>query len=173
MRSTGDSYKILFVCMGNICRSPSAEGIMIKLVERESLSGVIEIDSAGTIGFHAGHPADARMRAAASKRGYELLSRARQIRQSDLRDFDIILAMDEENYRDIISLAVGESEKKKVFLFCEFCSTHRDKIVPDPYYGGTDGFEKVLDLLEDGCAGLLLHAKERLGGRGQVGQIRE
>ncbi|RFC43043.1 MAG: protein-tyrosine phosphatase [Verrucomicrobia bacterium] len=146
--------KILFVCLGNICRSPAAEGVMTKLVTEAGLEQVWEIDSAGTIGMHAGNPADVRMQTAARKRGVALTSRARQIWTADLDRFDLILAMDRSNFGDI-GLLAGKSRRAEVALFCEFCTRHREIEVPDPYYGGPEGFEKVLDLLEDGCAEIL------------------
>jgi protein-tyrosine phosphatase len=145
--------KLLFVCLGNICRSPAAEGVMAKLVADAGLRSQWEIDSAGTIGIHAGDAADARMRGAARKRGYDLTSRARQIRAHDLDEFDLIVAMDRANLADIRRLA--KTSKAEVVLFGSFCTRHSQEEVPDPYYDGPEGFELVLDLLEDGCAEIL------------------
>jgi len=140
--------------MGNICRSPAGEGVLRALLEQEGLDHV-EVDSAGTIGFHSGNPADARMREAAAGRGYHLSSRARQVQAADLDRFDLILVMDEENYQDVLALAETGEQRARVRRFCEFCRDHNETDVPDPYYGGPDGFEQVLDLLEDGCRGVL------------------
>ena len=147
--------RLLFVCMGNICRSPAGEGVMRALAEKARLAGALEIASAGTIGMHAGAPPDARMRAAAARRGYALVSRARQITAADLDAFDLILTMDEENRRNVLALAKTDAQRARVRRFVDFCSKHADAEVPDPYYGGEEGFEHVLDLLEDGCEGLL------------------
>ena len=148
--------------MGNICRSPAAEGVFTSLINDEELEDRVEIDSAGTIGFHAGNPADARMSAAAANRGYKLTSRARQIKGKDLNKFDLVITMDDENYSNVLALASNEKEREKVRNFCDYCREHTDTSVPDPYYGGADGFEHVLDLLEDGCANLLKDVKKKL-----------
>ena len=145
--------RVLFVCMGNICRSPAAEGVFRKMVAGAGLSDAFSIDSAGTIGYHAGHAADSRMRAAAAKRGYTLDSRARRIEQLDFEDFDVIVAMDDDNYRDIRAMDPGQGAR--VVRMCEYGSRHGHDEVPDPYYGGASGFEDVLDILEDACAELL------------------
>ena len=157
-----DSFKLLFVCMGNICRSPAAEGVMRHLVAKADLESRIHIDSAGTGGWHTGARADHRMRTVASLRGYDLTSMARQVKESDLEEFDLILIMDEQNRRDLRDFDRGRKHDAKVRFLCEFCTVHLEKEVPDPYYGGTQGFENVLDLLEDGCAGLLRHVQSRL-----------
>ncbi|MFA6288268.1 MAG: low molecular weight protein-tyrosine-phosphatase [Opitutaceae bacterium] len=146
---------VLFVCMGNICRSPAGEGVMRALAAKAGIADRVEIASAGTIGLHAGELPDARMRAAAARRGYELKSRARQITRADLDRYDLILAMDEENLRNVLALAATDEQRARVFRFVDFCGKHADSSVPDPYYGGDEGFEHVLDLLEDGCGGLL------------------
>lgn len=148
--------------MGNICRSPAAEGVMRHLVAEAGLDSRVLIDSAGTGGWHSGARADHRMRAAATARGYDLTSMARQVKDSDLEEFDLILIMDEQNRRDLRAFDREHRHEAKVRFLCEFCTEHRDKEVPDPYYGGTQGFEKVLDLLEDSCAGLLRHVQEKL-----------
>lgn len=152
-------FRILFVCMGNICRSPAGEGVLQHLIDAEGLGDRIGCDSAGTIGYHAGDPADRRMTAAAAQRGITLTSRARQVRREDLELFDLILTMDEENYYNVCSLARSGAETAKIRRFCEFCREHPDKEVPDPYYGGDRGFEHVLDLLEDGCRQVLEFAR--------------
>ncbi len=146
---------VLFVCMGNICRSPAGEGVMRALVAKEGLSDRVEIASVGTIGLHAGELPDERMRAAAARRGYELNSRARQITREDMERYDFILTMDGSNHRDVLALATTNVQRSRVWPFVGFCSKHNDTSVPDPYYGGAEGFEHVLDLIEDGCGGFL------------------
>lgn len=152
---------VLFVCMGNICRSPTGEGVFRALVEKRGLSDKIEIDSAGTIGHHTGHPADARMQEAARRRGYSLDSRARQVTPKDLQRFDLVIAMDRANYDDLLPLAADEAQQKRVRLLGEFlpgnASVSRDEVpdVPDPYYGGAAGFERVLDMIESACPAIL------------------
>ncbi len=135
---------------------------MKKLVTEADLSVRVVIDSAGTGGWHAGARADHRMRAAAAARGYELTSLARQVKPSDFVEFDLILIMDEQNRRDLLPFDPERHHQAKVRFLCEFCTVYSEKEVPDPYYGGAQGFEKVLDLLEDGCAGLLRHVQARL-----------
>ena len=152
---------ILFVCMGNICRSPSAEAVMKYLVEKEGLNDKIFIDSAGTIGYHEGEEADARMKKHAAKRGYDLTSIARQFRLEDFKKFDYIVAMDRENYRDILALDSEGRYRSKVFMMTDFSENGYDG-VPDPYYGGPQGFEHVLDILEDSTKGLLNKVKKDL-----------
>lgn len=148
--------KVLFVCLGNICRSPAAEGVMRHLVERAGLDGRIECDSAGTYGGHAGERADARMRRAALRRGYDLQSISRQIRSDDFDRFDMIVTMDDSNYERVHRLAPTHEAAQKIFRMTDFCRRHPDATyVPDPYYEGAEGFERVLDLLEDACEGLL------------------
>ena len=150
--------RILFVCLGNICRSPAAEGIMRRLVADARLEGVIEVDSAGTYGGHAGELPDARMRRAASRRGYELTHRARQIREEDFGKFDMIVVMDDRNYEHVHRLAPSRADAARIFRMREFFSRHPGwDHVPDPYYEGAEGFELVLDMLEDGCEGILAH----------------
>ncbi|KMZ72404.1 putative Low molecular weight protein-tyrosine-phosphatase [Zostera marina] len=162
--SYSEPYSILFVCLGNICRSPAAEGVFRSLVSERGLDSRFNIDSAGTIGYHEGNPADPRMRAAAKKRGIEITSNSRPIRPSDFSEFDLILAMDKQNKEDILSAYQSWSFKdttfpknaqKKVKLMCSYCKKHSETQVPDPYYGGPQGFEKVLDILEDACVSLL------------------
>ena len=148
-------YKLLFVCLGNICRSPSAENIMNHLIEQDNLTEVIVCDSAGTSSYHIGSPPDRRMAAAAAERGIILKGKARQFQKSDFEEFDLILAMDRENYRDILSLDRLGKYRHKVRSICEFCTHHQEKEVPDPYYGGPEGFDYVIDLLMDACESLL------------------
>ena len=128
---------------------------MRALAEKARLADGLEIASSGTIGMHAGAPPDARMRAAAARRGYSLVSRAGQITVADLDAFDLIVTMDEENRRNVLALAKTDAQRARIRRFVDFCSKHADAEVPDPYYGGEEGFEHVLDLLEDGCEGLL------------------
>jgi len=149
--------KILFVCMGNICRSPSGEAVMNSLILKNNLQDRVSCDSAGTIAYHTGEPADARMQRHATKRGYNLTSIARQIKLYDFERFNYIIAMDSENYRNILALDPRGKYKQKVTLMMAYATQYPDKDVPDPYYGGEQGFEYVLDLLEDACLGLLKH----------------
>ncbi|HBL14446.1 MAG TPA: protein tyrosine phosphatase, partial [Cyanobacteria bacterium UBA11162] len=149
------SCKLLFVCLGNICRSPSAENIMNHLVEQAGLSESISCDSAGTSSYHIGSCPDQRMTAAAKRRGIILQGQARQFRKSDFEEFDLILAMDRANYRDILSLDPAGKYQDKVRLMCDFASHYPEREVPDPYYGGVEGFNHVIDLLLDACEGLL------------------
>lgn len=152
--------RILFVCLGNICRSAAANGIMEQVIKRESLDSQIEVDSAGTYGGHRGELPDARMRAAAAARGYNLTHRSRRITEDDFYDFDYIIVMDEMNYESVSRLAPERKYLDKVYRFVEFCSNHPQwSYVPDPYYEGREGFELVLDLLEDGCEGVLNRVK--------------
>lgn len=149
--------KILFVCLGNICRSPSAEAVMRHVLEREGLAGEFELDSAGTGGWHVGEPPDGRAGEAARKRGIELMGRARKVTAEDFERFDLILAMDGSNLHALRQIAPDEAAKAKVRMMREFdpSSDPVDLDVPDPYYGGEDGFDRVLDLLEAACEGLL------------------
>ncbi len=130
---------------------------MRQVLDKAGLSGSVEVSSAGTIGMHAGKLPDSRMRSAAARRGYQLQSRARQIRQDDLADFDLILPMDDSNLQAVLRLARDDSELVRVRSFCGFCTRYSETQVPDPYYGGPEGFDHVIDLLEDGCEGLLKH----------------
>jgi protein-tyrosine phosphatase len=139
--------------MGNICRSPAAEGVFRKLVDEAGRSAEFEIDSAGTIGYHAGHPADPRMREAAEARGYRLESIARRIEAGDFERFGWIVTMDEDNYRQVSGLDPGSGAR--VVRMCDYCEVYGAIEVPDPYYGGEAGFHEVLDILEDACANLL------------------
>jgi protein-tyrosine phosphatase len=147
--------RILFVCMGNICRSPAAEIVFRKMVEDAGQSDRFEIDSAGTIGFHKGSPPDQRMSQHLTKRGYPVEGHSRQLVASDLRDFDILLTMDDENLSDTLGLDTSGEFHHKVKPFVDFLRDHEAAIIPDPYYGGDSGFAHVIDLLEDGCASLL------------------
>ena len=148
--------RILFVCMGNICRSPAAEGIAKKFLEKKGLNGTIEIDSAGTLDYHTGELPDSRMIKHASKRGYKLDSRARQFNpDNDFDHFDYIVTMDDDNYSEITSLDKKNKYKDKVYRMVSFSNKLKANEVPDPYYSGSDGFEYVIDILEDSIDGLL------------------
>ena len=156
-----EKQKILFVCLGNICRSPSAEAIMKAKVEAENLSHLIEVDSAGISGYHQGEPADQRMLQFARQRGYELTSISRPVHpRSDFEHFNYIIAMDDQNKEDLLAMTSNPDEQKKIFKMTDFCLTTRHNSVPDPYYGATAGFHLVIDILEDACEGLLNHLKE-------------
>ena len=159
--NSSSKYKVLFVCLGNICRSPAAEGIFRHLVKKNGLDKSILIDSAATSGWNTGSKVDSRMNSAASKRGYDLTSRARQVTLSDFSIFDVILAMDKENYIDLRKMAPNEESYGKLRYITDFATTYTIDHVPDPYYGGHEGFELVLDLLEDCCKGLLGYVIER------------
>jgi protein-tyrosine phosphatase len=150
---TNRTRKILFVCMGNICRSPAAEGVFRTLVANAGREAEFRIDSAGTHGYHVGHPPDSRMLAAARARGYLLDSRARRLDPADFDRFEWIVAMDDDNYADISAMHTGGGAR--VVRMVDYCERLTPTEVPDPYYGGPAGFEEVLDILEDACASLL------------------
>ena len=141
--------RVLFVCMGNICRSPAAEAVMKRFAEEFDLD--VEVDSAATHGYHVGEAADSRMRGAAEARGYEITSRARQVTKKDVAEgtFDLVLAMDGDNYKELTKLA-GTSVSH-VRIFSDYLDDNWPNDVPDPYYGDEEGFDKVLDMLEEGC----------------------
>lgn len=150
---------VLFVCLGNICRSPAAEGVFLKRLAEAGLEQRYRVDSAGTGGWHVGKPADARMRSAAARRGIHLPSRARQLEPADLARFDHILTMDADNLAAVQAMArrsAATEPRAVVTPLVHYCRRLSASAVPDPYYGGEDGFERVLDLLEDACEGLLL-----------------
>ncbi|HTE64560.1 MAG TPA: low molecular weight protein-tyrosine-phosphatase [Solirubrobacteraceae bacterium] len=158
--------RLLFVCMGNICRSPTAEGVMRGLLREDGLEDVVEVDSAGTGDWHAGDPPDGRATAAAAARGVRLAGAARQITAADFGDYDLILAADRRNLRDLEALVPAGAQAKLHLLraFDPASAGAPDLDVPDPYYGGDDGFEHVLDLVDAACRGLLdaLRADGRL-----------
>jgi protein-tyrosine phosphatase len=157
------NVKVLFVCMGNICRSPTAQGVFEKLVDEYNLAEVVSVDSAGTHAYHVGEPPDARASEAAVKRGIDLSrQRARRVRAEDLDEFDYVLAMDESNYDELTSLS-GPQHTAKVRLLLEFAPGLSVREVPDPYYGGVTGFERVLDLIEQASAGLLAEIRQQHG----------
>ncbi len=146
--------KILFVCLGNICRSPAAEAIMKQFIKDRQLSNII-CDSAGTSSYHSGHPADSRMRQYAKNRNFILDSLSRQFIKEDFKSFDYIITMDDSNYSDVLSLTSSTNEKQKIFKMLSFARNVPETQVPDPYPSGQQGFEHVLDLLEISCEGLL------------------
>lgn len=154
---------VLFVCLGNICRSPAAEGYFLHLLAREGLREAFHVDSAGTGHWHVGNPPDSRMREAAARRGLILPSLARQISGADLERFAHILTMDQENLAAVQRLAQGTTHRARIEPITHYCQRHRLDAVPDPYYGGPDGFEHVLDILEDACEGLLNRLKLEIG----------
>jgi protein-tyrosine phosphatase len=154
---TVDPIRILFVCTGNICRSPLAEGIFRHLVKQANVEDRFEIDSAGTSGYHAGDPPDARSAATARARGIELTGASRQLKARDLRTFDYVVVMDEDNYSNVLALANRSGETPRIHYLREWDSQGRGAGVPDPYYGGSNGFEDVHDIVERSCANLLDH----------------
>lgn len=154
MTEVNSKYKVLFVCLGNICRSPAAHGIFEHIVQANGMQGRIEVDSAGTYGGHRGELPDNRMRTAAMYRGYALTHRSRPVSSLDFLDFDMIVAMDDQNYEDLMHIAPSVEATHKVRRMSEFLKIRKMSYIPDPYYMGTEGFSMVLDLLEDGCQNL-------------------
>lgn len=155
-----DKVRILFVCLGNICRSPAAEGIFRNMVEESGLQNHFEIDSAGLYGGHAGEQPDRRMRIHAFQRGYSLTHRSRPVKSSDFADFDLVVAMDNSNYQRLRDFAPTVEDGRKIVRMIDFVGGFPQyDHVPDPYYEGAEGFELVLDMLEDGCRNLLDHFK--------------
>lgn len=155
--------RILFVCLGNICRSPTAEAVLREIAAREAPELSIEIDSAGTAAYHVGNPPDSRTRAAALRRGYDLSAlRARVVEEEDFGRFDLILAMDRQNLASLRRRAPA-ALRQRIRLFLEFAPDSDAMDVPDPYYGGPNGFEEVLDLVETAARGLLRQLRERPG----------
>jgi protein-tyrosine phosphatase len=157
--------RILFVCMGNICRSPTAEGVMRRLVSQAGLDDRVEIESAGTGGWHVGEPPDERATLAARRRGVTLSGAAQQVGPDDFRRFDLLIALDRSVLRELLAIAPDEEAAEKVRLLREFDpAASGDLDVPDPYYGGDRGFETVLDMVEAACRGLLdeLRAADRV-----------
>ena len=150
-----EPQKILFVCMGNICRSPAAEIVFRKMVADEGLEDRFTIDSAGTISYHAGNPPDPRMSETLAQSGYEPRGRARQVQAEDLEHFDLILTMDEDNLADVRGLDASGQHGHKIQAFVDYLDELEAPRIPDPYYGGQKGFHRVIELLEDGCQNLL------------------
>lgn len=147
--------KILFICLGNICRSCTAEEVMRQLVIREGREEEFVLDSAGILSYHQGELPDSRMRMHAARRGYNLTHRSRPVTTEDFYNFDLIVAMDERNVDDLRERAPGLEEEKKIVRMTDYLQNRVADHVPDPYYGGASGFENVLDILEDACEGLL------------------
>jgi len=153
--------KVLFVCMGNICRSPTAHGVFRELVRQEGLTDHIEIDSAGTHAYHVGEPPDGRAMETARRRGVDLSDlRARRAESDDFARFDYVLAMDQDNYHGLSSIC-PQGMHDKIHMFMDFAPEMRTREVPDPYYGGAKGFEHVLDLVDAAAAGLLAEIRRR------------
>jgi protein-tyrosine phosphatase len=155
-------HSVLFVCLGNICRSPTAEGVFRHLAREAGLEDSIHIDSAGTGGYHVGAPPDARAMAAAQARGYDLASiRARKVAPEDFEQFSLILAMDEDNLVHLRGIA-PETSRARLGLLLDYAPGRKEREVPDPYYGGRNGFEQVLALVNEACAGLLEELRRNL-----------
>lgn len=153
--------KVVFVCMGNICRSPSAEAVLKKMLKDQDLENKIEVDSSGTLGYHIGEPADARMQKHAAGRGYKLDHLARKFNpKTDFDEADYIITMDDSNHFEIISLDKKKKYRNKIFKMSQFSGFIKFNSVPDPYYKGPEGFEEVLDILEDSCKVLLEKIKD-------------
>ena len=157
-------FRVCFVCLGNICRSPTAEGIFQHLVNERGLQAFFEIDSAGTSGWHEGELANSKSRQVAQHHGVSLMTRSRPFRPFDLDYFDLMLAMDRQNLRDMTSLATIESQRVKVRLMRDF-DPESGGDVPDPYYGGMDGFEDVFQILRRSCGTLLDHLEAAISDR--------
>ncbi|MCH2182263.1 MAG: low molecular weight phosphotyrosine protein phosphatase [Mariniblastus sp.] len=153
-----ETKSVLFVCLGNICRSPTGEGILLHLAQQQDLESRLLIDSAGTSGYHVGQPADLRMTECASRRGYRLLSRSRQLTHGDLHEFDLVIAMDRSNQEAIA--AINSEPTATVCLLSDFLEGDWPVDVPDPYYGGADGFEEVVDMIEAACPKILAQLLE-------------
>ena len=148
--------RVCFVCLGNICRSPTAEGVMRHLVREAGLESKIEVDSAGTAGYHAGEPPDARACAAGKRRGVEIRGKARQFKASDFELFEYVVAMDRANYRELEALAERAESTRRLFLLRSFDpESAKGASVPDPYYGGDEGFDEVFDICWAACQALL------------------
>ena len=158
-----EKVSVLFVCMGNICRSPTSEAVFRHYVENAGLSECILIDSAGTHDYHIGHAPDLRSQQAAEQRGYDMSGlRGRQVASSDFERFDYVLAMDQANLT-ILQYLAPRGCKKQLGLFLDYARHHNEREVPDPYYGGEQGFENVLDMVEDAAQGLLQHLRQTHG----------
>ena len=156
------NYRVLMVCMGNICRSPTAEGVLRKYIQNNNLGDVVEVDSAGTHGYHVGEAPDSRTQRAAAVRGYNLSQlRARKVARQDVDYFDLILAMDKSNLDNLRRMAPPEAHQR-IKLFMDFSRNFDDDEVPDPYYGLGHGFDLVLDMVEDAAQGLIDDLKKKL-----------
>jgi protein-tyrosine phosphatase len=162
METISNKYKVLFVCLGNICRSPAAQGIFEHYVRENGLQDKLEADSAGTYGGHRGELPDRRMRTAALYRGFALTHISRPVKAVDLLDFDLVIAMDDQNYEDLMHIAPSVEATHKIRRMADFLTTHKMSYIPDPYYMGAEGFSHVLDLLEEACANLLNTIKKVL-----------
>ena len=154
METISNKYKVLFVCLGNVCRSPAAQAIFEHYVRENGMADVISADSAGIYGGHKGNPPDRRMRTAALYRGFAVTHIARQVSSMDFLDFDMIVAMDDQNYEDLMHLAPSVEATHKIKRMASFLKQRQMSYIPDPYYMGAEGFSMVLDLLEDGCKNL-------------------
>ena len=164
METVNNKYKVLFVCLGNICKSPAAQGIFEHIVRENGMQDKIEVDSAGTYSGHRGEMPDRRMRTAALYRGFALTHKARPVSGLDFLDFDLIIAMDDQNYEDLMHLAPSVEATHKIRRMSEFLKARKMSYIPDPYYMGAEGFSLVLDLLEDGCQNLYdIVAKSEFG----------
>jgi len=153
---------VLFCCMGNICRSPTAEAVFRAKVQEAGLEQSVLIDSVGTHDYHIGDPPDLRTQRAAKQRGYDMsMLRGRQVEAADFSRFDYVLAMDNANMAILYRLCPKE-QRERLGLFLEYAKNHQVREVPDPYYGGEDSFERVLDMVEDAAEGLLLHLREKI-----------
>lgn len=157
------TYRVLLVCMGNICRSPTAEGVLRLLLRNNNLGDIVEVDSAGTHGYHVGEAPDSRTQRAAALRGYNLSQlRARKVARQDLDYFDLVLAMDKSNLDNLMRMASPE-QQPRIKLFMSYSKNFDDEEVPDPYYGLGHGFDLVLDMVEDAALGLIEQIKKELG----------
>ena len=156
------SFRVVFVCMGNICRSPTAHGVFAAKLRLAGLADRVQVASAGTHNYHPGEPPDPRSQRHARRRGYELSAlRARALNPADLDTADLVLVMDDDNLSAVLQRC-PPAHRAKVRRLTSFCQVHTSAVVPDPYYGGADGFDRVLDLVEDACDGLLLHVRQQL-----------
>jgi len=153
--------KVLFVCLGNICRSPTAEGVFRKFVVEAGLAESIHIDSAGTHAYHIGEPPDRRAQETAERRGIDISGlRGRRATETDLDEFDYVLAMDRENLHHLLAIS-RDHQRERIRLFLEFAEELEEKEVPDPYYGGPSGFDRVMDMIEEASAGLLADIRQK------------
>ncbi|VAW81683.1 Low molecular weight protein tyrosine phosphatase [hydrothermal vent metagenome] len=156
------NIRVLFVCMGNICRSPTAQGVFERLVKEAGLEASITIDSAGTHAYHVGEPPDRRATQAAAVRGIDLTpQRARRVCEKDFESFDYVLAMDHDNLEDLRAICPAHVQER-ICLLLDYSETDQSGDVPDPYYGGAQGFDHVLDLVEEGARGLLENIRQRM-----------